>query len=164
MWDRLAVRMGVRRSNSCNLHPDLTSPPDCGYQGGPLEEAPACLWSFRLIATNTLIVDNFSCHLSACQGPTSGGLPGKLMAHTRLVSHVSRFFIPVFVRFEEDGSPKSLKAFLDSTGGGLTFSFRLLKMIKQEKIWYFLSCENYFPDQMERLFTNPWRMIAIVVF
>ena len=44
------------------------------------------------------------------------------------------FCIPVFVRFEEDGSPKSLKAFLDSTGGGLTFSFRLLKMIKQEKI------------------------------
>ena len=34
--------MGVRRSNSCNLHPDLTSPPDCGYQGGPLEQAPAC--------------------------------------------------------------------------------------------------------------------------
>ena len=40
----------------------------------------------------------------------------------------------LFVRFDEDGSPKSLKAFLDSTGGGLTFSFRFLKMIKQEKI------------------------------
>ena len=30
----------------------------------------------------------------------------------------------MFARFDEDGSPKSLKAFLDSTGGGLTFSFR----------------------------------------
>ena len=63
----------------------------------------------------------------------------------------------MFARFDEDGSPKSLKAFLDSTGGGLTFSFRLLSSP-------FYGPPMFLLGQMERLSTNPWKMIVTDVF
>ena len=135
MWDRLAVRMGVRRSNSCNLHPDLTSPPDCGYQGGPLEEAPACSDLFYWLRRTHWLWITFRAIYRLARGRPVAACQASWW-HTQGWFPLFPVFIPVFVRFEEDGSPKSLKAFLDSTGGGLTFSFRLLKMIKQEKIWY----------------------------